>query len=212
MKTVAFIPIKMNSQRLPHKNILPLGDKPLCWHIANIALQCKEIDEVFVFCSDETILEYLPSKIKFLKRDAKLDMDETKGLEIYRSFVDLVHSDIYVLMHATSPFQQPEDVDDALNKVKSGEYDSAFSVERVQTFVWFDKKPLNYNPQDVPRTQEIKPVFVETSGFYIFTKPIIDQGRRIGTRPYIKEVGFKEAIDIDTKEDYDHACALLNQN
>lgn len=30
MKTVALVPIKLNSERLPHKNILPIGGHPLC--------------------------------------------------------------------------------------------------------------------------------------------------------------------------------------
>ena len=52
-KVVAFVPIKLNSQRLPHKNILPLGNQPLSWYIFNTLLNIENIDEVCVFCSDE---------------------------------------------------------------------------------------------------------------------------------------------------------------
>ncbi len=55
MKTVALIPIKLNLQRLPHKNILPIAGHPLCWHIVNTLLQVKDIDEVYIFCSDEAV-------------------------------------------------------------------------------------------------------------------------------------------------------------
>lgn len=38
MKTVALVPIKLNSQRLPHKNILPIAGRSLCWHLINTLL------------------------------------------------------------------------------------------------------------------------------------------------------------------------------
>lgn len=33
MKVVAFVPIKLNSQRLPGKNIMPLNGRPTCDYI-----------------------------------------------------------------------------------------------------------------------------------------------------------------------------------
>ena len=209
MKTVAFIPIKLNSQRLPHKNILPLGDKPLCRYIAEVALSCREIDEVYVYCSDDTVMEYMPDGIIFLKRSSTLDQDSTKGMQIYSSFMKEVDADIYVLMHTTSPFLKSKSVDHALMKMKCEGFDSAFSAEAIQTFVWFDEKPLNYSLDDVPRTQDIKPIFVETSGFYAFAKSVLLGGNRIGCNPYIEIVDYAEAIDIDTREDFNHAIAIL---
>lgn len=73
MKIVALVPIKLNSQRLPHKNILEIGGHPLCWHICNSLLQIKLINEVYVFCSDEKIKNYIPEGIHFLKRSTELD-------------------------------------------------------------------------------------------------------------------------------------------
>ena len=69
MKVVALVPIKLNSQRLPHKNILDLGGKPLCAHMTENLLKVKGIDEIYVYCSDEQITKYMPEGIKFLKRD-----------------------------------------------------------------------------------------------------------------------------------------------
>ena len=58
MKTVALVPIKLNSQRLPHKNILPLAGHPLCYHILDTLLKTHGIDEVYVYCSDESVKNY----------------------------------------------------------------------------------------------------------------------------------------------------------
>ena len=56
----------------------------------------------------------------------------------------------------------------------------------------------------------MNPIYVETSGFFIFEKEIFTKHRRrIGFKPYIQVVDSMEAIDIDTKEDYDFACKII---
>lgn len=211
-RVVAFVPIKLNSQRLPNKNILPIADYPLCWHILNTLLKAKGIDEVYVFCSEEKVRDYIPDKVKFLKRDQRLDGDLIKGFDIYDAFIKEVNADIYVLAHTTSPFIKRETVESALDKMIDGDYDSAFSAHRIQTFAWYNGKPINYDLNDVPRTQDMEPIYVETSGFFMFRKEIFTENRRrIGFKPYIQEVDSVEAVDIDTKEDYEFAL-LISQN
>lgn len=210
MKIVALVPIKLNSQRLPHKNILPIAGRPLCWHICNSLKQVEEIDEVYVYCSDEDVTKYLPDGVIFKKRDKRLDGDLVKGFEIYKSFIDDVEADVYVLAHTTSPFIRSTSIRNALSHIISGENDSAFSAERIQTFAWYHGKPINYDLNNVPRTQDIDPIWVETSAFFIFKKEIFTAyNRRIGFNPYIQEVSGIEAVDIDEKSDYEFACKLV---
>ena len=101
------------------------------------------------------------------------------------------------------PFIRAATVAGALEKVRSGEYDSAFSAEKIQTFAWFGGKPLNYSLDDIPRTQTIEPVYVETSAFFIFSRELwCGRGRRIGDRPYMAVVDHIEGLDIDYPEDF----------
>ena len=72
MKIVSFVPIKLNNQRLPGKNLLPLNGHPLCEYIFNSINKIEEIDEKYVYCSDESIRKYMPEGLKFLKRDKYL--------------------------------------------------------------------------------------------------------------------------------------------
>ena len=209
MKTVALIPIKLNSQRLPHKNILPIASHPLCWHICNTLNQVKGIDDVFVFCSDPDVKKYIPPNTSFLQRPKWLDGDMVKGFDIYREFINTVDADVYVLAHTTSPFIKVSSCQNALDHILSGDNDSAFSAERIQTFAWYKGEPINYDLNDVPRTQDMEPVWIETSAFFMFKKEIFTvHNRRIGFKPYIQEVSGIEALDIDEKKDYDFACIL----
>ena len=203
MKAVAFVPIRLNSQRVEGKNLRPLGGEPLMCHILHTLLEVETIDEVYVYCSDEAVRAYLPEGVRFLRRSPRLDRNETLGREIYDAFTAAVDADVYVLAHATSPFIRAATIADALHRVTDGEYDSAFSAERLQTFAWYEGRPLNYALDAIPRTQELEPVFVETSAFFIFRREVWrDLHQRIGRHPYIAVVDRIEGIDIDYPEDF----------
>ena len=203
MKVVAFVPIRLNSQRVEGKNLRMLGGEPLLCHILKTLCQVPAIDEIYVYCSDDAVRPYLPEGVRFLRRDTRLDRNETLGCEIYDAFTSEVDADIYVLAHATSPFIRPATIADALRKVTDEGYDSAFSAERLQTFAWFKGQPLNYSLKAIPRTQEIEPVYVETSAFFIFRREVWrDQHQRIGYRPCMAVVDRIEGIDIDYPEDF----------
>lgn len=134
MKTVAFVPIRLNSSRVAGKNLRPLGGRPLMTYILETLRQVENIDRTYVYCSDPTVAQLLPEGVQLLRRDAALDSDTTLGEQIYDAFTREVEADIYVLAHATSPFIRPETIAQAVARVQSGEYDSAFSAERIQTF------------------------------------------------------------------------------
>lgn len=206
MKTVAFVPIKMNSQRVPHKNVLPIGKHSLAWYIFESLLNIKGIDEIYVYCSDEEIKNHIPNGVTFLKRDPYLDGNLVKGFEIYERFINDVDADVYVLSHATSPFVKSESIQEALDSILSGECDSAFSAKKIQTFLWNREGPLNYDPNDVPRTQDLDPVYAEVGAFYMFKKEVFTKHRRrIGFKPHIQVLDDIEGIDIDEPDEFEFA-------
>ncbi len=210
MKTVAFVPIRLNSKRVVGKNLKMLGEKPLMCYILDTLANIKKIDEVYVYCSQESIKEYLPKGVKFLKRPEFLDRDETLGKEIYEEFTKTVDADIYILAHTTSPFIKEETVENALDKILNEGYDSAFSCEKIQTFTWYDGKPLNYDLKEIPRTQTIEPIYVETSAFFMFKRDIWKvHKQRIGFKPYMAQVDKIEGVDIDWPEDFEFAEKIL---
>ncbi len=210
MKSVAFVPIKFNSQRLKDKNFLPLGGKPLCWHIFNTLLQVKGFDQVYVYCSNPDVVQYVPEGVAFLPRPASLDSDTTLGMDIYQAFASQVQAGVYALCHATSPFVSPASVQAGLDKVLAGGHDSAFSVDMHKTFAWYQGQPLNYSLDHIPRTQDLEPVYLENSAFFVFSREVLAMKRRIGHRPFMVAVTQLESIDIDTQDDYDMANVIYN--
>ena len=211
-KVVAVVPMKLNNRRLPQKNTKCFTNgQPLCHYILTTLLQCSNIDEVYVYCSNPEIEYYFPQGIKFLQRDKKFDSDTTKMNEILQCFAEEVYADVYVMTHTTAPFIRADSIEKGLQVVLSGEYDSAFAAKKVQDFLWKDGKPLNYDLGCIPRTQDLVPIYEESSGFYIYNRNVIIQKkRRIGDIPYIVEIGEIEGIDIDESEDFLIADAIYN--
>ena len=105
MKVVAIVPMKLNNERLPNKNTKVFDNgKPLCYYILNTLLKVNNIDEIYVYCSDEKIKSYLPNNIKYIKRSTELDKSSTTMNEVLKAFINEIDADIYVLTHTTAPF------------------------------------------------------------------------------------------------------------
>lgn len=212
MKCVAVVPMKLNNSRLPGKNTKSFTNgEPLCYYILNTLKKVKLIDEIYVYCSDPSIQSFLPPNIKYLERSKLLDRDVTKINEVLSSFASVIKSDVYLMAHTTSPFISEESITKGLEAVLSGQYDSSFASIKCQDFMWKDNSPMNYSLDSIPRTQDLAPIFKETSGFYCYTYSVImNLNRRIGERPKIIEVSELEAIDIDEPQDFELADAVYN--
>lgn len=213
LKVAAYVPIKLNNERLPGKNTMRFDDgTPLCQFIFDTLTQVEEIDEIYCFCSDEAIKEYLTGRVKFLQREKSLDTSETRCQDIVSSFLEKVDADIIVLAHGTCPFLLPVSIRSCVKNVLSGEYDSAFTAGRVRDFLWKDGQPMNFEPASIARTQDLPVIYKESVGCYVFTKKVfLDTKRRIGVNPYICEVSKYEEMDVDYLEDF-KICNAIYMN
>lgn len=213
MKIVAIMPIKLNNERCPGKNIRNLGGKPLLHHELDSINATGLCDSINVYCSDEAIIPFLPQYVNFIKRPKFLDLPTSNFTQIFTSFINTIDADIYVYAHATAPLISIETIRQCIEAVKSGEYDSSFCAIKLQDYLWQNGKPLNFDATNIPRTQDLPPIYQETSGVYVFTKEVFKKyHRRIGIKPFIKEVTFKEAVDIDNQEDFNLAEIMINVN
>ena len=210
MKTVVMIPIKLNNERVPGKNTKCFSDgTPLMKLIQIAVLNASEVDEVYVYCSNPAVLEYLEPGVKFMQRPANLDGSGANCNDIIREFMKTVDADIYVASHATGPFTKSSSIDACIKAVKLGDYDSAFLAKRIQEFLWQNGTAMNFDPQNFPRTQDLVPIYSEAPGAYVFTKDtFMKYNRRVGVKPYIHEIDEIESRDIDYPKDFEIANAI----
>lgn len=150
------------------------------------------------------------SRCHFLKRPEYLDTKDATPQDIMREFIRRVDADIYAVCHCTSPFVTPEHIRECVDAVKSGKHDSSFTGERVQKLMWTDNNaPLNFDADNIPRTQDLPVYYNEVSAAYVFVKEVFEKyNRRIGITPHITEVSGVETIDIDYPEDFEIANAV----
>lgn len=211
MKIVAFTPSRLNSQRVPQKNIKMLGRMPL----VNYALQTMSkiglIDDVVIFASEPSIRGYIKEGIKYsyLKRPAFLDTQEAKVQDLIREFLKLCDADIIAMFHITSPFLRGETILECLQKVKSGGYNSAFTAFRVDRRCWFKGMPLNFSVDD--KTEKYQETVIVEHSLYVFKREVFEKtGQRISSNPFIKYIDHFEGHDIDTPEDFRIAELIVN--
>jgi CMP-N-acetylneuraminic acid synthetase len=210
VRVVAFVPLKLNNERVPGKNTRRFrSGQPLFHSILRSLAAVETIDEIFVYCSSPEIADLLPDGVRHLTRSRDLDRSETRINEVIAAFVDEVEADVYVLAHATAPFLGVDSIRRMIEAVVSGGHDSALSVVPLREFLWKDGAPFNYDPVSIPRTQDLDPMFAETSGAYVFPRDLArGSGRRVGHRPALIEVSKIEAVDIDEEVDFRIADAV----
>lgn len=212
---VAIIPLKRESKRLPGKNFLDLGGRPLAAHVIETAVASGLFERVMVFCSDSSILEELPPGVDWLPRDRYLDGDEIQANELFMAAVSQVDHEIVFLLQVTSPFLKVDTLRKGVAMLTTGRCDSVVAVERKQKYAWLEgqHEPLNYSPGQIARTQEISSVFLETSGFYGFKRAdYLRSGSRINGTVGFVELAFDEAIDIDYPDDFLLAQSVLRMS
>lgn len=203
MKTVAFVPLRLNSQRVAGKNLRLLGGEPLMCHILRTLAGIGEIDEVYAYCSDERICEYLPRSVRFLRRSPGLDRDTTLGREIYDSFTADVEADLYVLAHATSPFIRAETVADALRHVRSGGV--RFGVQRREDpDLRLVRRPAAQlcAGRHPPHADHRAGLYRNQRIFHFPAHALVRPRTPHREKPYMAVVDRIEGLDIDNPEDF----------
>ena len=210
-KVVAFVPVKLNNQRTPGKNTKQFDDgTALITVFLKTLVNVKQFDEVYVFCSNPAIKDYLVEGVNYLQRPEFLDTQTATPQDIMSEFIKRVPADIYAVCHCTSPFVTAEHIDECISAVLTGDYDSAFTAEKIQKLFWTSKnEPLNFAADNIPRTQDLEPLYNEVHATYVFTKETVETlRRRIGKKPYITIVSGIESVDIDYPEDFIIANAI----
>jgi len=206
MKCACFIPIKANSERVPGKNLKILCGKPLYQYIIMNAKAAACFDDIYVDTNSEEIKKYCnENNVHIIDRKKELTYNSANGNDLLNyHYESYPMYDYYFQLFATAPFLQPESIAKAVNKlIGSSVYDSTFTALKEHGFYWFNKTPINYRPCILPRSQDMEPVYEETTGLYGMSKQALEKYRcRIGASPYICEVSKFEAVDINTEDDF----------
>lgn len=219
MRVVALMPMKANSERVRGKNFRDFGGKPLFRWMLDTLESVSSINAVVINTDAREILAKngLTDGERVLIRDRRPEIcgDFVSMNEIIDDDIKHIDADIYLMTHTTNPFLSKKSVEDSISQfkvaLKSGRADSLFTVNKVQErFYDADLNALNHDPNNLIRTQDLKPWYKENSNLYLFTKESFSQTKaRIGIKPMMLETAPFESIDIDTPDDWDLAEVMV---
>ncbi len=135
-RTVAIIPARAGSKRLPQKNILPFNGKPLIQWTIESAINAK-FGKIIVSSDDDEVLKMKADYpfVDFIKRPKELASDTATTNDVIShvlSLLDLNQFDNLILLQPTSPLRSQQDIDAAFLLLKEGGYNSVTSLTEVE--------------------------------------------------------------------------------
>jgi N-acylneuraminate cytidylyltransferase len=210
----ALVPMKHESERVPGKNLRSLHGRPLYHWILETLKASRFVREIVVNTDSKEIARDAAERFgaRILWRPDHL-LGHMVGIKPLIEY-DLSQSDgeYFLQTHSTNPLLTTETVDRAIATfLAPGDHDSLFTVTPVQSrFYWADGKPVNHDPDNLVRTQDLPPVYEENSCLYLFTRAgFLKHRHRIGRHAIMFPMPAEEAVDIDEPRDFTVADALM---
>jgi pseudaminic acid cytidylyltransferase len=213
MKHLAIIPARGGSKRIPRKNLVPIGGKPMIAHVIHAA-QASSIFEQIVVSSDDDEVLAVSQQAGALpyKRPAALADDMTHvGPVVEDAIAALkIQADSVCLLFATALLLEVRHLQQALNILKSPEVASVLAITEFDAPIQRAYEMngageiqmalpefFNWRSQDLPKRYRDAGMFS-----WWKTSPVGDQRRGL-------LIPKTEAVDIDTPEDLLLAQALF---
>ena len=209
MEIVALLPMKGHSDRVPGKNLRPLGGRPLYQWILGALVEVESISEVVVDTDSEEIAADVGRSfpaVTLRERPTDLVGDEVPMHDIVARFVgEHPSGDIFVQTHSTNPLLRAATIERAIAAFVEDEgHDSLMSVTEWRTRLYDSSgSAINHDPSVLLRTQDLPAVYEENSNLYIAPRVVIERtGQRVGRRPILYPIDRQESIDIDEEIDF----------
>jgi CMP-N-acetylneuraminic acid synthetase len=215
IKTIAIIPARSGSKRLPGKNIKLLDGLPLIAHSILFAKANSEIiDDIYVSTDDEKIKEIaIQYGAKVISRPTELSGDFEPTVSALKHVLQNIDNiENVVLLQATNPLRPINLLKEAFNIFQNNNCDSLFTV--TQNHQKFGKivneKYIPFNYEVGQRSQDLEPLYFENGLLYISKAKLILENIIISENAFPLQVNHPFAtVDIDTQEDFDYAEYIL---
>lgn len=200
----AVVAVRKGSQRVPNKNIKPFGDSNLLQMKLDTLKQVKNIDEIVVNSDCDKMLEIgKMNDVKTHKRDDYFASSKATNSEFHGHIAEITKTDSIFLAPVCSPFVSVESHEKSVDYYLNNSFDSVTSVTEVKNHLWLNGKPLNYDLDNVPNSQDLPDVVKLNYGISIVDREIMrTKNRIVGNNPGFYKLDEIESIDVDTPFDW----------
>lgn len=206
----ALIPVRAGSQRVKNKNIRPFAGTSLLEIKVKQMLRIKELDSVVVNSENDEMLDLAKQLgAETVKRDDYFASSTVPINEVYKNMCENIHTDVVVYANVTNPLLKDETVSRAIHafyQAKENGFDTLNSAHLVKEFLWLDGKPINYELNKMPKSQNLPDIYALNFALNIFDrKYAIENSSIVGKKPFLFNLDLVEATDIDNEIDFDFA-------
>ena len=203
-KITAVVAVRKGSQRVPNKNIKPFGDTTLLDLKLQTLLKVSNLDEIIVNTDCDKMIEIGKSYgVKTQKRDEYFASSEASNSEFHGHIGETTDTDYIFLAPVCSPFISSKKHEEAINQFMNSDNDSLTSTSLVKGHLWLDGKPINYELDNVPNSQDLPDIQMVNYGITIVDKSIMkNKSRVIGDKPDFIILNEYEGVDINTPHEF----------
>lgn len=226
MRPLVIIPARGGSKGIPHKNIKPLGGKPLICYAIDVARKFTSDDNICVSTDDDAIIKVVEDyglKVPFKRPDyLATDHAGTNGVLLYAlDFYEQIgiSYDVVVLLQATSPFRRAEDVIEAV-KLYDDSIDMVTSVMPARCNPYYDGfedkaeglLTISKGNGTIERRQDAPQVWQQNGAVYVIN-PVQLRAKGLAGMTKIRKYVMDElhSIDLDNMLDWKIAELMLEE-
>ena len=199
------VPIRAGSTRVPNKNIRKFADTSLLELKLKVLKKVKGITQVIVSTDCQIAAEIANRQnVKVQWRNKYYAGSEITNDQHWLHIAQTTPGDIVFLAQVTSPLLRVRSIQNALNTfLNSDLYDSLNSVSAEKKFLWKDMKPINYDINVTPKSQDLPNIISLNFAITIIQKKVmIERKNVIGYKPSFFELDKVESLDIDDLIDF----------
>ena len=233
-KILGIITARGGSKGVPGKNIKLLGGKPLIVYTIEAAKKSGVFDRIILTTDDPKIAEVAKKygcEVPFM-RPAELAGDGVQHLPVLRHAVQWLkdnegYSSEYIMtLQPTSPFRQPEHIQQAVDIILKTGADSVLGVSEIPghfsphksmtldddagKLVLFNGSPVKKRTM---RRQDLPTCYFSNGTIYLYKTSNLflsdDQAAFFGDDVRACVIDFQYSLDIDTPEDWELAEFLF---
>ncbi len=222
-KFLGIIPARSGSKGLPNKNIKLLKGKPLLAWTIEEALSSKYLEQVIVSTDSSEIAQIAinyGALVPFL-RPKNLATDESPTVDTVLDLIKkLPNYDYVVLLQPTSPLRTVEDIDSAIDIMKTAKAKALVSVcESDESPYWMYKmnannilSPLVEATESISRRQDLPKSYTVNGAIYVaHTDYLLKNKSFFGaeTLGYVMEK--EKSFDIDSADDFKEVEMIIER-
>jgi CMP-N-acetylneuraminic acid synthetase len=204
-KITAVIPVRKGSVRVKNKNLKPFAGSTLLEIKIKQLKKVKGIENIVVTSDCEKMIAIAKSLgVSTHKRGEYYASSEASNSEFFKNIGESIDADFIMYSPVTCPLISLETYHECIDEFKTNKsIESLVTVSSIKHHLWHDGKPINYEIDKAPNSQDLPDIYAVTYGVCIISREnMIKYSNAVTLKPKFRVLDEIESIDIDTEFDF----------